>query len=252
MNVYSRLMVVMLAALYIIVYGAGCVSPRLGGATGGIWSYHCDKSDFSKGGEGGLDISTDMDDGWGLIGRFDIVGKLPEGFVSRQDGTESYLSNVFLGGFLDVTHTEVNNMDIGSTWLVKDDHHSHSKSSYSTHTVEHTVVSSRSNVEVQYQSVTFGPVIGYEFEYVRPYVSVGPTAFFIDMHGDYYGAAGESDTTVGVTTRVGAEVPINDNVYLFGEYRFLYVEPSLYYVHGSKFDLELEAHTFGFGVGGRF
>ena len=236
----------LLGLVLLVLTFCGCKQPRLGVSAGGLWSYHCtDDARFTKSGEvPALSIDTDMDDGWGLIGKFDIVGKLPEKMVKRFD----FLENVTVGGTLDVTHTEVNGFEIDSLWGPHRHHgHSHSKRASKEEPVR-TVF----GAEVAYQTVTLAPRIGYDFGDFEPYIAAGPTAVFFEYRGDYYDAGSESDTVLGGTVKAGIEYFFGENVFLFTEYRYLVSEPSLYYIEGSKFETELEAHSIAGGIGGRF
>ncbi len=236
----ARRLMKLLGLVAAVACVSGCVNVRPGVGIGGMWSHHnTSEHQFSRGAPGAT-IDTDPDDGWGLFGRFDAIGELPKKWAEKCKPLE----NVMIGARLNVSHTEVDNAEVVSVWPPHDHDDGH-RSSQNT-------ITRKSNVEVSYQVVSLGPLLGYDAGWIRPYIQGGPAAVFIEAGGDYYGAPSESDTTLGWTASLGAEVPIDDGLYLFAEGGWLWAEPSLYYIENSKFNLDLNTYSIGAGLGFRF
>lgn len=237
-----RLTTLALAAILL----TGCVNYQPGFRFGFSASHHCveDEHFSSRGDPAGLDLDAELEEGWGVVGAFDVIGRIDP----NHPRWGKKLKGMFAGVRFDVSHTEIDRGDITSTWEPHD--HSHHKRA-SEKPREPELL--ETDIEAGYEQVTIAPLFGYEWDVGRVYTGAGPSLTFLEARQDYYGAGSESDTSLGVLYFLGGELDLGDSpVYLFGEYRFTHFEPSLYYANGSKFSSEVDAHAVAFGLGARW
>lgn len=86
---------------------------------------------------------------------------------------------------------------------------------------------------------------------ISPYVGFGLNVIF--PFNSKLGAASDFsvDNSIGWAAQAGADFKIKENLYFNIDYKYLNAETKMK-IGGAKYDLDLNPHLFGFGVGYRF
>jgi len=97
-------------------------------------------------------------------------------------------------------------------------------------------------------TVKYHPLAGKD---ISPYVGVGLNVtlpFKTQRDGD---KSFSIDNSVGWAAQAGADVRIKDNLYFNIDYKYINADTKVT-IGGTKYDLDLNPHLFGLGVGYRF
>lgn len=123
-------------------------------------------------------------------------------------------------------------------------------------TSKHTVSSTVMNTTTRFGSFKMVPASLYaQFHpmpraVVQPYLGVGFNAtFFFDESGDQQ--AFNLDESYGVTLQVGADVPLNDRVFLNAEFKYIDMRSTLT-TTGAPINFDINPLAVGIGLGFRF
>ena len=235
------------AILTLLLCAVGCVQTQWGGAFYLGYGANFASDERISRGDRRASIDVDLEDGYGIGGRFEVRGKIRE----DRKGSAAWTNALLVGLAVDVSHHEEEAAEIRSLWPSHDVHDHgprHVKRGPEVPRPPPEPTRVTSTVDVGFESVSLMPKAIYDCGWIRPFAAVGPALIFSDVQPDYYGASGESDTSIGFDARVGVEVPVTQNWGVFTEYRYLYTRPSYYYIEATKVEVDFEQHGVNLGL----